>query len=107
MPYYKISFTLSNPTDRQKDQPVKTYRQYKETDIDRVWHLVEKKCREKWNDRLIGFDCVIFSKRSPDYQEYLLQIGAKKRTSDTYGTMRGNGFKEMGPERKKGPGKYR
>jgi len=77
MPYYKITFILASNSQHMRDQPVLVYRQYKEQDIEKVWQLIENKCRLKWGNRLKFFDCIIFSKRSPDYQVYVKQLGTR------------------------------
>jgi hypothetical protein len=67
MPYYKITIRL-------KQKILVVYRQYKETDIERVWSVLENKCRQKWASQLQEFTCIILGKRSNDYREYRKQL---------------------------------
>jgi len=79
MPFYWISFTIRSRTDAQ-EQTIVAYRQYPETDIDKVWHQLHVKCQQKYGGSLKVFDCVSFSKRSTHYQAYLRQEHDKKHS---------------------------
>ena len=57
------------------DRVITVVRQYKEPDIEKVWHILEVKSRKKWDMTMKSFSCVQNSKRSEDYQEFLKSQG--------------------------------
>jgi len=73
MPVYKVSFILKADLSNPQALKREVYRQYEEVNIEIVWQKLENKCRGQWADRLEAFECVMISKRSADYQQYLKQ----------------------------------
>ena len=59
-------------------QTISVIREYKEPDLDRVWHMLHVKCEEKWGRKLSSFDCVKISKRSPHYLKWIKDRQKKK-----------------------------
>jgi len=75
MPFYRIDITLRCAKPPGPDRVVSVVRQYREPDIEKIWHVLELKSRQKWDTALKTFSCVQISKRSTDYQEYLKSQG--------------------------------
>ena len=78
MPFYKITITLKKSELQGSGQLISVVREYKEFDLDRIWHFLNVKCEEKWGRKLNSFDCVRISKRSPDYIKYIRALQHKK-----------------------------
>ena len=71
LPFYKITIGLKSTEQKDPKQTISVVREFKETDLDRIWHILNVKCEEKWGRKLNAFDCVKISKRSPDYRKYV------------------------------------
>ena len=71
MPFYKISISLKKSDQSVSGQTISVIREYREPDLDRVWHMLHVKCEEKWGRKLNSFDCVKISKRSPHYLKWI------------------------------------
>jgi hypothetical protein len=71
LPFYKITIGLKNTEQKEPRQTISVVREFGETDLDRIWHILHVKCEEKWGRKLHAFDCVKISKRSPDYRKYI------------------------------------
>jgi len=78
LPFYKISVSLKKSDQPAARQTISVVREYLDSDLDRLWHMVHVKCEEKWGRKLNSFDCVRISKRSPDYLKYLKDKQQKK-----------------------------
>lgn len=79
MPFYKISISLKKNDQSVSGQTISVIREYKEPDLDRVWHMLHVKCEEKWGRKMNSFDCVRISKRSPHYLKWI-----KERQQKTF-----------------------
>ena len=79
MPFYKISISLKKGDQSVSGQMISVIREYKEPDLDRIWHMLHVKCEEKWGRKLSSFDCVRISKRSPHYLKWI-----KERQQKTF-----------------------
>jgi hypothetical protein len=86
MPVYKVVFLLKADSNNPQAQRREVFRQYEEANIEVVWQKLENKCRGQWAGRLEAFDCVMISKRSPDYRKYLGQV--KKQEESRRGMQR-------------------
>jgi hypothetical protein len=75
MPFYKIDIRLRCAQPPGPERVISVVRQYKEPDIEKVWHILEVKSRKKWESAMKAFSCVQISKRSEEYQEYLKRQG--------------------------------
>jgi hypothetical protein len=71
LPYYKITIGLKNTEQKEPKRTISVVREFVETDLDRIWHILYVKSEEKWGRKLNAFDCVKISKRSPDYKKYV------------------------------------
>lgn len=71
MPFYRIDITLRCASPTGSDRVISVVRQYKEPDIEKVWHILEVKSRKKWDTAMKSFACVQISKRSKEYQGFL------------------------------------
>jgi len=71
LPFYKITIELKIAEQKEPRQTISVVREFRETDLDRIWHILNVKCEEKWGRKLNAFDCVKISKRSPDYRKYI------------------------------------
>ncbi|MHA4810214.1 hypothetical protein ACX0G9_19030 [Flavitalea flava] len=83
MPFYKIMVLLRPTSYPGTPREISVIRYLKETDIDKVWHMLDIKSREKWAEAVKDFDCVQISKRSADYQVYLKQEAGKKGATNS------------------------
>ena len=81
-PFYKITIELKNIEQKESRQAISVVREYRETDLDRIWHMLNVKCEEKWGRKLNSFDCVRISKRSPEYLKYIQ--GMQRKLYDKY-----------------------
>jgi hypothetical protein len=105
MPFYKISVLLRPETYPGKDREISVVRMYKEWDIDKLWHILDNKSREKWGPAIKTFNCVQISKRSADYQLFLQQQAGTPKTKNL--NIQPVPLPEEFPKRPPGPGKYR
>jgi len=71
LPFYKITIGLKSIEQKEPRQTISVIREFRETDLDRIWHMLNVKCEEKWGRKLKNFDCVRISKRSPDFKKYI------------------------------------
>jgi hypothetical protein len=78
LPFYKITITLKKNELQGSGQLISVVREYKEFELDRIWHFLNVKCEEKWGRKLNSFDCVRISKRSPDYLKYIKALQNEK-----------------------------
>ena len=60
MPFYKISISLKKSDQSVSGQTISVIRDYKEPDLDRVWHMLHVKCEEKWGRKLNSFDVPLY-----------------------------------------------
>ncbi len=73
MPYYKITITLPN------GQRVSGIKEEINPNIDNVYHMYETRAYSHYgNHEIKSFDCVMISKRSDDYKDYMQSLLAKK-----------------------------
>jgi hypothetical protein len=78
LPFYKISILLKKTEQNESCRAITAVREFKETELDKIWHVLHVKCEEKWGRKLNSFDCVRISKRSPDYLKYISDRQQKK-----------------------------
>jgi hypothetical protein len=78
MPFYEIFISLKKTDQSISGRSISVIREYKDGDLDRVWHMLFVKCQEKWGHKLHLFDCVLISKRSPDYLKFIRDQQQKK-----------------------------
>ena len=78
LPFYKISISLKKTDQSVSGRSISVIREFSDTDLDRVWHMLHVKCLEKWGRQLSSFDCVLISKRSPDYLQFIRDRQQKK-----------------------------
>jgi hypothetical protein len=94
MPFYLITVCLkgervATPTGKRSDVLSKGVRQWKSPDLDKVFQICAAKCRQKWGDRVISFDCVMISRHSGTYLDYIRGLEKKKgREKDEMGMYR-------------------
>jgi hypothetical protein len=76
MPFYLITVHLkeerkATPTGKRGEEVRRGVRQWKSPDLDKVFQICAGKCRQKWGDRVIHFDCVMISRYSGEYQAHV------------------------------------
>lgn len=71
MPIYKITLVLRSEGPPYQNATRLVFREYPSADLDAVWHKLLLKSEEKWGRDLKDFDCVMISKRSPQYRNFL------------------------------------
>ena len=69
MPVYLFTIVvMDSASGRQIKEGVM---EYKSPDLDRVYQGGEARCRQKWGNSLESFDCVMVSKQSVRFKQYL------------------------------------
>jgi len=85
MPFYLITVCLkeerrATPTGKRNEELRKGIRQWKSADLDKVYQICVAKCRQKWGERMLHFDCVMISRHSEAYHTYVR--GRERRKDD-------------------------
>jgi len=78
MPYYEIIMQIKTTSagiggQHTDVKEVRVIRNWPSSDIDRLYMVCSGKCRKKWGDKLINFNCQMISKYSSTYNQYLRQ----------------------------------
>lgn len=72
MPFYKITIIL------RSGKMISGIKEEINTNIDNVYHIYENRANSHYGSYEIkSFDCVMISKRSKDYKEYLKNLQKK------------------------------
>jgi hypothetical protein len=78
LPLYKVTIFLEKDEQMTAGRMISVFREFKDPDLDRIWHILENKCAVKWGRKMNSFDCVMISKRSPDYLKYVRDLQRAK-----------------------------
>ncbi|MDR3712353.1 MAG: hypothetical protein P4L51_06030 [Puia sp.] len=76
MPFYQliIRLSVSSPgrsTGQDEIKEIRVIRNWASTDLDRIYLVCSAKCRDKWGDKLLDFDCRMISRHSSLYIQYV------------------------------------
>ena len=93
MPFYLITVHLkeerkATPQGKRTEEMRKGIRQWKSPDLDKVYQICAAKCRQKWGDRLLHFDCVMISRHSGEYLAHIRGLERRKLDKDAMGMYR-------------------